>query len=88
MGPAAGCGYDVWVAFDSLAIDRTVLTLAVYARPGVDLSPGARVRVGDEAGNRADAVVVGGAGKGLIRLRVGKVTRVSPARWPGGPGGQ
>jgi hypothetical protein len=83
MGPAAGSGYDVWVAFNSLANDRTVLTLTVYARPGVDLSPGAWVRVGDEAGNRADAVVVGAAGKGLIRLRVGKITRVGSQAWPG-----
>lgn len=83
MGPAAGSGYDVWVAFDSLTKDRTVLTLAVYARPGVDLTPGARVRVGDEAGNRADAVVVGAAGKGLIRLRLVEVLRVSPSPHPG-----
>jgi hypothetical protein len=81
VGPVAGCGYDVWVAFDAIAADRTVVTLAVYARDGVELSPGARVRVGDEAGNRADAVVVGGAGKGLLRLRVGSVARVpSPGR--------
>ena len=62
--------WDLWVDFQRRRSDGLTPTLAEYARPGVELRPGAFVLVGSEDSELAVAEVVEVRPDGLVTTRV------------------
>jgi hypothetical protein len=61
--------YDIWIDFNAIQAGL-VRTLAKFAAPGTDLTPGTRVTVGDDEGTTAAATVEALGADDLVTLRV------------------
>ena len=69
--------YDIWIDFNAIH-DGLARTLRKFAKPSADLTPGARVIVGDDEGTTATATVES-VEDNLVTLRVDASTVVSAA---------
>lgn len=81
---------DLWIDFQARNSEGLTPTLAEYARPGVDLRPGAYVLVGSEDSELAVAEIVEVRDDGVVHTRVLPgaaedhldLLNISPARRP------
>jgi hypothetical protein len=71
--------YDIWVDFNTIH-DGIVRTLRKFASPQADLTPGARVTIGDDEGTTALAIVDSVGTDDVVTLRVDASTVVSNER--------